>query len=576
MPNKKPSLDIYIKEDSLDAIAKRLHIQPIATKASISLENNKVTYTLNDTRTGKALLDQQILKDRAYHQKLIDELLATRTKRFQKLVQILSKIDPRYKSLQTKKSAPRYISVTLTPAQLTKFLVMQQDLIEYVDMHTTFSLSAGNYSLDEWIDTRRVYKNITSIDRISGYQGDNISVFYTDAGCFSNLDELRQDPTFINSAYKTPISYTTINKKYSSHEHTEIVTGTLTYVAQNIKHFCQELRDVNDNSIYQLLPSSTIISEINLESYSLNDYENDNTRLYTKMDQVTDQHNYVYRTKPIFIAAGNKKNSLQYLNVLPPARAFNVTTVGMYDLTQTFISSSRYIDPKTGNSPISKLEVMGPGKNFYYTSNSYNCYMDNNSPNGTYECRSTGTSFATPWVAAMAARAMSQSSFWQNSAAVIKALVIAGATDKINNADRDKAGEGGVDQESIIGADRGGYTTFGGWWYDYDPDRPFRYGSCVRPWQITLHGRNVQRVALAWLTNVKSQNISRIPQHYSLRLIDANNNVIASANTPNQNYQLLSDQLSYRSGTYTIEICRNYNDNDSRFDIGVAVVQRDD
>ena len=131
---------------------------------------------------------------------------------------------------------------------------------------------------------------------------------------------------------------------------------------------------------------------------------------YRIMDREWDQFVYDNRI-PAFSSAGNLGNTTG--NVTTPGKAVNVITVGNYDDdTDTINSQSSFVDPVTRND---KPEIVAPGTNIFIDGVN----------------KFSGTSWAAPHAAAFAADVMSQSKWFTRKPALMKALMLASATDPI-------------------------------------------------------------------------------------------------------------------------------------------------
>jgi hypothetical protein len=148
---------------------------------------------------------------------------------------------------------------------------------------------------------------------------------------------------------------------------------------------------------------------------------NDNTS-YTTLDR--DWDNFVYDNRiSVFNSGGNTGNGTG--NVRSPGKGLNVITVGNYnDANDTIAGTSPFMDPETGNE---KPEIVAPGTNV--TAGGF-----------TF----SGTSQATPHAAAFTADMMSSSTYLKGKPYLVKAKMLAGATDAISGGS-DKVGLGGID-----------------------------------------------------------------------------------------------------------------------------------
>ena len=537
-------------------------------------------------------------------QRRIELKTIQRAKNRKKLLQILSTLTPKANKLLATFDPNKdhtILTVTLPKSKfITLLKLLPKGIVSDIDIHRPLSPSStqASQAFRDWINLRNWYMSQTSVDR-SGYEGDNIGIYYSDAKCFDTKSEIENHPMFMEKyinnipyrAYEIPYLYKKVGDEGNIDNtiHAKMVTGVLATVARKACLYCNNalIHKNNKNIFYSdVLPTVQMKGEaykVNVESYSLNAYKYNNEYKYFALDKTFDNHLYDYRHIPIFISAGNTYADDPLPYVLSPAKAYNILSVGGYQknsnnhtLSISLWDGSRYLDPFTAliNDNLSyihnKPEVIAPAKDFYYF------YYDKY--NNSQEKAGSGTSFATPWTAAIAARVMSQGSFWKHSAAVIKSTIIAGATDKYTGElknNNNYRSIGAVDLKSSLMY--GGYQTYAAYWYDYNKDRPFsnwQGKKCASPnWTFHLDGgKSNQRLVLSWLVKIDNTDFSRIPQSYSFHLVDEYGNEIAQANNKTTNFQVIN--LSHKSGKYHIKICENWNDNDGRFDIGVSLMQK--
>lgn len=201
---------------------------------------------------------------------------------------------------------------------------------------------------------------------------------------------------------------------------------------------------------------------------------------YSTLDRSWDNYSYSHNLA-IFNAAGNNAGGFGdgTSNVIAPAKGLNVTAVGNYnDANDTISASSSFIDPKTGND---KPEISAPGSNI--TAGGFTM---------------SGTSMSCPHAAGFTADMMSNSTYLKYRPYLVKAKIMAGATDSIAGGN-DKVGLGGIDFRSAQ------YSGYWSWWaggnnsWDYfDRLDSSDDGYVTRRVYISAGWDKVQ-VALAWM-----------------------------------------------------------------------------
>jgi subtilisin family serine protease len=116
-------------------------------------------------------------------------------------------------------------------------------------------------------------------------------------------------------------------------------------------------------------------------------------------------------------ASGNKGSCTNTETVQPPARGWNVLTVGAYDHdTSQMWADSQWQNPSSGNE---KPDVVAPGVDINYVG-----------VGGNYG-NSTGTSLAAPQVTGIAALLIEQHPELRNNPTALKAILMATATNNI-------------------------------------------------------------------------------------------------------------------------------------------------
>jgi hypothetical protein len=233
-----------------------------------------------------------------------------------------------------------------------------------------------------------------------------------------------------------------------------------------------------------------------------------------------------------------------------------VIAVGNYDdATDTIHGTSPSIDPKTGND---KPEICAPGTDI--TAGDFTM---------------TGTSQATPHAAAFAADMMSSYTYLRGKPYLVKAAMLAGATDSIAGGS-DKVGLGGID---FISAYYSGYM----FWYEGN-NGSFASLAANDGIKNSLIEKNVYlwndteavRIVLSWLTRGgytydHLNDANPIGMDLDLWVYDPYGNFVAGSSSWDNAFEYVEFKPAV-SGYYKIEIQRYANrDTANNLRVGVSV-----
>jgi len=527
------------------------------------------------------------------------------------------------------KSAP-YVTLQLTSKTIEKLLKKAEKSLLAVDVHLSFEPSGVNeLSCDgttgekaDWCNRLGDYLDITGVNAkqendgpLYYWNGKSVGIYYSDVECPSIADVT--DPNGVFDGYLPVLSdrynilyldddpanngniidlldenstyYNYAQEVYNAKTHTKLITGILSTVSPAAALFCKgaELVDYNNSTstVYeQVLPTVNEMSSIMVESYSLNKEASANssdlTRAYYPMDMIFDKHAYDFKV-PIFISAGNlgKYIGTYYENavhpdVVSPAKAFNVITVGNYgldDYGQPIINTTSSFENPLIDGNLSKSyqkpEISAPGTSFYVRDHNGTDIVDN--------FRYSGTSFATPFAAAATADLISGISyiFNQKYGAMRKAEIIALARDHVQVGGttsraniRDHVGEGGIDlntslnySDHIAHVDINTFSTF------------YNGKLCTIFSPSSFKGSLKVRFVIAWFSRISDANINDNPNRFSMEVLDPNNNVVGFykpdgtyatiANEPYQGYQVIDFTLQdVDPGLYKARVCKIHED----------------
>lgn len=409
-------VDIFISDEpknSLSGLGGELNAHASFTR---NLDTNQTRFTLNGKETTengmKSYIDQQkqIFETRNEYRK------QQREENLRKIAALLNKEKELFPYIEN--DMP-YITLKLSRAELVKLIKMQDIAFEY-DVHQPMSPSNTRQTVEQWEDIKAGYLRGTSITQMHSTPwnetfpntyGENIGVYYSDVLCPASLSDIFDGYTHTSGSYDEQI-VADQNASFDPNNsyHTNVITGILGTVATKVNLICNSAHVGDDSNItYYDVVFPVSMDGIHIESYSLNRYDWANDRQYNAMDAFFDHHSFVNRDVPIFLSAGNRNGTINPknpdLNVVSPAKSFNVITVGSYgrddsaQVRQIHSDFSAFVDPQVGSYNIRKPEVSAPGESFHLVYEGVG-YLDN------------GTSYATPWTAALAADVMSQGEYW--------------------------------------------------------------------------------------------------------------------------------------------------------------------
>ncbi len=550
----------------------------------------------------------------------------------------------------------RYVSLNLKPQTIIKLLTYHNGAVGALDKHIDFSASATADPVfhvdqdmrDEWVERFDGYLEKTYMKSMEedpdrahlNLKGGGVNIYYSDMKC----------PDY-NDSNKTFFGYTSAESRYTIedvkdndgnlHEgysdkayHTKIVTGVLSTVSPEAHLTCKNLLTVIPDTTYDN-PNETIYDVVLpddnnanfIESYSLNKYEsadeNDSTRNYYPMDALFDNHTYD-NERLIFIAAGNNYDLNQEgddnpgNDVVSPGKAFNVVTVGNYKIDENSAivinAESSYHNPFiNGHVSYQKPEVSAPGTDYFYLSKKEKITVNDDNPLDPIhtmhytDALTSGTSFATPFTAGVAANMISRFATanadegeyyydaYLNLPEVFKAGIIAIARDSVGAEDENlsdaerhsRAGEGGVNynidpllmymRNTDFTLRSDGKTCFETDDYLSNPNASETY--------MQIDSYNRARAVVVWFNRIDLphyKQITRIPNTYEMQVIDPEGNVVsfydynhtskAWADEPNQGYQIIDFNTGKKEkGRYNVRICKTDNHDGNDVKMGFAL-----
>ncbi|MBL8251696.1 MAG: S8 family serine peptidase [Candidatus Competibacter sp.] len=275
------------------------------------------------------------------------------------------------------------------------------------------------------------------------------------------------------------------------------------------------------------------------------------TTSYNTLDRDWDNFSYDNNIA-VFNSGGNTGDGTG--NVRSPGKGLNIISVANYDdANDTIVSSSPFVDPETGNE---KPEISAPGASV--TAGGFTM---------------TGTSQATPHAAAFAADMMSHSTYLQYRPQLVKAKMLAGATDPISGG-YDKVGLGGIDFASAQWSGHwfwwsGGVNAFST--FDAQDGKTDDY--VVKTVFISNSWDQV-RVVLSWLTRGSYTYDHRADAHpigldLDLSVYDPNGNYVGGSASWDDPFEDVNFTPTV-SGNYTFKI-RRYATRDSSLNLRMGM-----
>jgi len=387
-------------------------------------------------------------------------------------------------SLDNSKGESSYFVTEMSKIELKKFLTKYADSIKSIGLDAEHS-----YSVDSAMIATRVDPVVLDwTPQRNNQRGGGIGIYFSDAQC--------NDPEDVEGLYH---EFDGTAGDASSNNHTFLVGGIIASVAPDAFKYCKNAFSAGID-YEDVLPTANEIANnigprIRVETYSLN-RNSANSNVYTTEDAIFDEHVRDVNI-PVFISTGNHNDGDSTV-VESPAKAYNIISVGNYDDGTDNIhvidggsDLSNYENPALGNE---KPELVAPGTDISYTFN------------GRPPVTGTGTSFSAPHAAAIAADILAENPFLQGNVPVLKAMMLASATDVIGDVDdvnttEDSAvGAGGINVQRSIYNDR-----FAAYWYDPDGNGPFSWSgtsSCHSGWTFTAPSYySHARVAFTWEIN---------------------------------------------------------------------------
>ena len=268
--------------------------------------------------------------------------------------------------------------------------------------------------------------------------------------------------------------------------------------------------------------------------------------------------------RSVFIAAGNDASACASGSggdVLSPGLAYNVLTVANYDDNNTgswgddFMRfSSSWRDPISTNGDRSKPEIAGPGTNMNSTTTSYPWTAGVGS----------GTSYASPVVAAIGADVMQYNGWFKDWPEPLKAVLMTGSPHNIEGNARlsECDGAGAIHVRTIDDIVRGWGGGFGGTESYNCSTAPLNSDVATK---YFVAGRQ-SRVTIVWSTPTSYVNYPGKPSaDLDLQIIHPNGTTVVSQSASWDNTYEIVSFVPPISGNYKIRVHKTRCDTDPKY-----------
>ena len=442
----------------------------------------------------------------------------------------------------------------LTPSEIESKLLSSKDI--YIDTdEPTETANFATYTSGNYSTYLATYEEALTISQLNyafayGDKGKDIGIYYMDQGCadgryipFSSLHKAME-----------------CNRKNQAHA---------TYVTQLLQHYAPEafIYGYDSKNIYKKggpdNPTLSFSPKIYIGSIStgLGDGKKF-TKNYESTDAALD--NYIYETGVMtFVNAGNFNPDLQSERTIhSPGKAANAITVGAYNPYPFFINGvatyiyepySNYINANVGASYSEKKnrkpEIMNLG-NFTFSN------ID------VTDCIYCGTSYSTPFTAAMAADLLTRHPFFQGHPEMIKPVFLTATLgNTYNDIDTDGGAVPGVPTYAIMALNK----TYSGYWPKAKEQTLFKDANGnKKELNMTISGvvaGEKYKLAISWLMKGSTIKIlKKLPVNLGL-IVDQDGKTLSGIIPTNFDHQYLLTSFTVpKSGSIKIRIICYSND----------------
>lgn len=535
LKSKPGDLDFISDDEILEVVVVLPHdnievdLEPLMME--VSFKNGEEIIILNGKRVDRKELEKR-------QNKVTEKFAKAKEKRIEKTrkrIEAFSKKNGLENSsaiVKAYENGSSLITLKIKKGELQEFALKNKNLIIAIELASKTMPTLSGAMIDTNIDNEALGNTNT--------RGNGIGIYMYEAiGC--------PDENHITN-------YTRLDG--STDEHSEIVSAILRGVSPETYIYCRTDGDT--------LPSDSELNGIGghlpiyIENYSF-EYTETRNNIYTTYDFAFDTHIYEDNIA-VFVAAGNRGNDEEYVS--SPAKSINSITVGNYDdgsSPREMRSASSFKNSIIGNE---KPEISAPGTSLNiagYTNKS-------------------GTSLSAPHASGFAADLMSVMSSLKLKPHLVKAFMLASATNEISGGDYiegdNKDGVGGIDFNRAMNNPQ--YISYEG------VNSIFSYYAALdsKPaneqidWEVDLIGGKETRIAISWLNSSNYLQLfieKKINMNFDLEVYDTNNNLVASSSDSNDPFEVI-DFTPISSGEYRVSIKRVDNrDTNNLLRLGAVV-----
>lgn len=442
----------------------------------------------------------------------------------------------------------------LTPSEMESKLLSSKDIYIETD-ESTETENFATYTNGDFSTYLATYEEALIISQLNyaftyGDKGKDIGIYYMDKGCaderyipFSSLHE-------------------SMECKRKKQTHPTLVTQLLQHYAPEAFIYGYDSENIKKKGGPDK-PTTSFSPKIYVGTISVGLGDgNKFTRNYESTDAALD--NYIYETGVMtFVNAGNLTPALQSQPTIhSPGKAANAITVGAYNPYPFFINGvasyiyepySNYINSNVGASYSTqknrKPEIMNLG----------NFTFDNSD---VKDCLYCGTSFSTPFTAAMAADLMTRHPFFKGHPEMIKPVFLTATQgNTYNDIDSDGGAVPGVPTYAIMALNK----TFSGYWPKAKEQTLFKDANGnKKELNATINGvvaGEKYKLAISWLMKGSTiKRLNKLPVNLGL-IVNQDGKTLSGIIPTNFDHQYLLTSFTVpKSGSIKIRIICYSND----------------
>lgn len=438
----------------------------------------------------------------------------------------------------------------LTPTEMERKLQSSENI--YIE--TEESVETANYYdaiAEDGVTSTHValYNEALETSQLStafayGDKGNDVGIYYVDTGC-ADESKIPNPNKHEGKACNRP------NK-----EHATKVATVLQKFAPNAYIYGYDRQNIENT----LGPSNPMGSAFNPKIYvgsvsiGLRNESSQHTTAYEINDARLDDYIYNYGVTE-FVNAGNFTPSEQTQRAIhSPGKALNAITVGALDPKALYIYGnptyegkpfyfyepySNYLNSVIGDA---KPEIMNIG-NFYFPEMAYTTY--------------SGTSFSTPFTAAMAADMMSRHPFFKGHPEMVKPVFLTSTWGfSLNDPDTDGGAYHGAPVYSLLALNK----TYSGYWPRAKDNVLFKDNKSLEMNISGLVAGEKYKLAVSWLMKGSTiKNKGKMPVNLAVVVLQNGQLISSFGDINNKNPYVLLSFTVPQSGSIKIYIGRIVN-----------------